>query len=151
MRYRFARQEWARNLMVYTRSSDLTRLKNLLDDGGDHHTVFKLIYNDLQASSGAAAPACCQGGQGHQDADGVSGWDKSAMPANTHSSYYSACSCGSRTRIVPCLCGNSYPSWVSWSSLGWYPLTKAMLLCMCGEAVISNAAASAMQQMATGT
>ena len=52
MRYRFARQQWARNLMVYTRSSDLTRLKNLLDDGGDHHTVFKLIYNDLQASSG---------------------------------------------------------------------------------------------------
>ena len=31
-----------------TRGLELTRLKSLLDDGGDHHSFFRLAYHDLQ-------------------------------------------------------------------------------------------------------
>ena len=141
MRYRFARQQWARNLMVYTRSSDLTRLKNLLDDGGDHHTVFKLIYNDLQASSVAAAPACCQGIKMQMRA---SGWGRTCC--------FSLRAWLLLFRLVQWqrggqgTCGNIHVSCFARSSLGRYPITKVSLLWMSGEGVSSNAAASAMHR-----
>ena len=48
MRHRRMRQLWARELLCSTFSGDLSRLKGLLDDGGDYHTTFKLVYYDLQ-------------------------------------------------------------------------------------------------------
>lgn len=48
MRYRPLRQTWASNVLLATRGLELTLLKNYLDDGGDYHTCYKLVYNDLQ-------------------------------------------------------------------------------------------------------
>ena len=48
MRHRRLRQIWARNLICSTFSGDLARLKGLLDDGGDYHTTYKLVFVDLQ-------------------------------------------------------------------------------------------------------
>lgn len=51
MRHRPMRQLWAKEIIVNTFSGDLSRLKALLDDGGDYHTTFKLVYTDLQVQS----------------------------------------------------------------------------------------------------
>lgn len=48
MRHRRSRQLWARDLVCCTTSGNLSRLKGLLDDGGDYHTTFKLVFIDLQ-------------------------------------------------------------------------------------------------------
>ncbi|KAL4427949.1 hypothetical protein ABPG75_002038 [Micractinium tetrahymenae] len=50
MRYRPLRQAWAANVLLATRGLELTLLKNYLDDGGDYHTCYKLVYNDLQGA-----------------------------------------------------------------------------------------------------
>jgi hypothetical protein len=54
MRYRPKRQEWVRDIMIATRGLDLTYLKAYIDDGGDYHTMYKLMYHDLQGSIQAA-------------------------------------------------------------------------------------------------
>lgn len=54
MRYRPKRQEWVRDIMIATRGLDLTHLKAYIDDGGDYHTMYKLMYHDLQGSIQAA-------------------------------------------------------------------------------------------------
>lgn len=59
MRYRPLRQAWAANVLLATRGLELTLLKNYLDDGGDYHTCYKLMYNDLQVTARSAAP-CTQ-------------------------------------------------------------------------------------------
>ncbi|KAK9804158.1 hypothetical protein WJX73_006372 [Symbiochloris irregularis] len=51
MRHRPMRQLWAKEIIVNTFSGDLSRLKALLDDGGDYHTTFKLVYSDLQGNN----------------------------------------------------------------------------------------------------
>lgn len=48
MRYRPQRQLWVRDVMVHTTGLDLTHFKAYIDDGGDYHTMYKLVYNDLQ-------------------------------------------------------------------------------------------------------
>ena len=48
MRYRPQRQLWAASVLLSTRGLELTLLKNYLDDGGDYHTCYKLVYHDLQ-------------------------------------------------------------------------------------------------------
>lgn len=48
MRNRTERQHFALNIILSTYGSDLTFLKGLIDDGGDHHIMYKLVYNDLQ-------------------------------------------------------------------------------------------------------
>mmetsp|Transcript_1706 Transcript_1706/g.4949 ORF Transcript_1706/g.4949 Transcript_1706/m.4949 type:complete len:1096 (+) Transcript_1706:257-3544(+) len=48
MRNRMERQHFALNILLSTYGSDLTFLKGLIDDGGDHHIMYKLVYNDFQ-------------------------------------------------------------------------------------------------------
>jgi hypothetical protein len=48
LRYRPRRQAWVRDVMVATTGLDLTHFKAYMDDGGDYHTMYKLMYNDLQ-------------------------------------------------------------------------------------------------------
>lgn len=50
MRWRRQRQLWACSLILETKGHDLTRLKSMVDDGGDYHVMYKLVYNDLQVS-----------------------------------------------------------------------------------------------------
>ncbi|KAK9825469.1 hypothetical protein WJX81_006378 [Elliptochloris bilobata] len=50
MRHRPMRQRWALALLRATAGADLTRLKAFIDDGGDYHTIYKLIYHDLQGA-----------------------------------------------------------------------------------------------------
>lgn len=48
LRYRPQRQLWARDVILQTHGLDLTHFKAYIDDGGDYHTMYKLVYNDLQ-------------------------------------------------------------------------------------------------------
>jgi hypothetical protein len=48
LRYRPQRQLWARDVILETHGLDLTHFKAYIDDGGDYHTMYKLVYNDLQ-------------------------------------------------------------------------------------------------------
>lgn len=48
LRHRRQRQEWARDIVVQTRGLQLTYFKAYIDDGGDYHSMYKLMYNDLQ-------------------------------------------------------------------------------------------------------
>jgi hypothetical protein len=48
LRYRPQRQVWARDVILQTHGLDLTHFKAYIDDGGDYHTMYKLVYNDLQ-------------------------------------------------------------------------------------------------------
>jgi hypothetical protein len=48
LRHRKRRQQWALAILLATKGMELTRLKSFLDDGGDYHTFYKLVYNDLQ-------------------------------------------------------------------------------------------------------
>lgn len=48
LRHRRQRQEWARDIIVRTRGIQLTYFKAYIDDGGDYHSMYKLMYNDLQ-------------------------------------------------------------------------------------------------------
>ena len=50
LRYRPQRQYWARDIIVATKGIELTHLKAYMDDGGDYHTMYKLLYHDLQGS-----------------------------------------------------------------------------------------------------
>ncbi len=54
MRYRPRRQAWVRDIMLGTAGLDLTHFKAYMDDGGDYHTMYKLMYNDLQGPAQAA-------------------------------------------------------------------------------------------------
>lgn len=48
MRHRRQRQEWARDVIIQTYGIELTHFKAYIDDGGDYHSMYKLLYNDLQ-------------------------------------------------------------------------------------------------------
>lgn len=48
LRHRPQRQLWARDVILNTHGLDLTHFKGYIDDGGDYHTMYKLVYNDLQ-------------------------------------------------------------------------------------------------------
>lgn len=48
LRHRRQRQEWARDIVVQTKGLQLTYFKAYIDDGGDYHSMYKLMYNDLQ-------------------------------------------------------------------------------------------------------
>lgn len=48
LRHRRQRQEWARDVIVETKGLQLTYFKAYIDDGGDYHSMYKLMYNDLQ-------------------------------------------------------------------------------------------------------
>ena len=48
LRYRPQRQAWARDVIVRTLGIDLTHFKAYIDDGGDYHSMYKLVFNDLQ-------------------------------------------------------------------------------------------------------
>lgn len=48
LRHRTSRQAAVRDVLLATRGLDLTRLKAYIDDGGDYHSCYKLMYNDLQ-------------------------------------------------------------------------------------------------------
>lgn len=48
LRYRPQRQKWVRDVIVATKGMELTHFKAFIDDGGDYHTMYKLVYNDLQ-------------------------------------------------------------------------------------------------------
>ena len=48
LRYRPRRQTWVRDVIISTHGLDLTHFKAYIDDGGDYHTMYKLVYNDLQ-------------------------------------------------------------------------------------------------------
>jgi hypothetical protein len=50
LRYRPTRQSWVRDVILHTRGFELTKFKGYIDDGGDYHTMYKLIYNDLQGT-----------------------------------------------------------------------------------------------------
>ncbi|KAK9810420.1 hypothetical protein WJX72_010416 [[Myrmecia] bisecta] len=50
LRYRTQRQCWARNICLSTHGTQLTQLKAFLDDGGDYHNVYKLLYSDMQGA-----------------------------------------------------------------------------------------------------
>ena len=50
-RYRPQRQLWVRDIIVCTHGLDLTHFKAYIDDGGDYHTMYKLVYNDLQGEA----------------------------------------------------------------------------------------------------
>ena len=56
-RYRAQRQRWVRDVLLGTRGYELTLLKGYMDDGGDYHTMYKLMYNDLQGAEQAAVLA----------------------------------------------------------------------------------------------
>ena len=62
MRYRTARQRWAAQVLLATHGAELTRLKAYLDDGGDYHSMYKLVYIELVV--GGCAFVCVWGG-GH--------------------------------------------------------------------------------------
>jgi len=57
LRHRPRRQRWVVAVIKHTRGADLTRLKSLLDDGGDHHSFFRLATVDLQGPAQAAVLA----------------------------------------------------------------------------------------------
>ena len=48
LRHRRQRQEWARDIILRTKGIQLTYFKAYIDDGGDYHSMYKLMYNDLQ-------------------------------------------------------------------------------------------------------
>lgn len=48
LRHRWQRQEWARDIILRTTGVQLTYFKAYIDDGGDYHSMYKLMYNDLQ-------------------------------------------------------------------------------------------------------
>ena len=48
LRHRWQRQEWARDIILRTTGIQLTYFKAYIDDGGDYHSMYKLMYNDLQ-------------------------------------------------------------------------------------------------------
>jgi len=48
LRHRRQRQEWARDVILQTKGIQLTYFKAYIDDGGDYHSMYKLMYNDLQ-------------------------------------------------------------------------------------------------------
>jgi len=48
LRHRRQRQEWARDIILRTSGLQLTYFKAYIDDGGDYHSMYKLVYNDLQ-------------------------------------------------------------------------------------------------------
>lgn len=48
LRYRPQRQAWAREVILHTTGINLTHFKAYIDDGGDYHSMYKLVYNDLQ-------------------------------------------------------------------------------------------------------
>lgn len=48
LRHRRQRQEWARDIILQTKGLQLTYFKAYIDDGGDYHSMYKLMYNDLQ-------------------------------------------------------------------------------------------------------
>ena len=48
LRHRRQRQEWARDIILRTTGIQLTHFKAYIDDGGDYHSMYKLMYNDLQ-------------------------------------------------------------------------------------------------------
>lgn len=50
LRYRPTRQSWVKDIILQTQGFELTKFKGYIDDGGDYHTMYKLIYNDLQGS-----------------------------------------------------------------------------------------------------
>ena len=54
LRHRPCRQRWVVSVITHTAGADLTRLKSLLDDGGDHHSFFRLATVDLQGPAQAA-------------------------------------------------------------------------------------------------
>ncbi|KDD72984.1 hypothetical protein H632_c2663p0, partial [Helicosporidium sp. ATCC 50920] len=53
LRFRPARQSLVQAIVLATRGTDLTLLKAVLDDGGDYHSTYKLVYHDLQAEAQA--------------------------------------------------------------------------------------------------
>ena len=57
LRHRPRRQRWVVSVIKHTKGADLTRLKSLLDDGGDHHSFFRLATVDLQGPAQAAVLA----------------------------------------------------------------------------------------------
>jgi hypothetical protein len=57
LRHRPRRQRWVVSVITHTHGADLTRLKSLLDDGGDHHSFFRLATVDLQGAAQAAVLA----------------------------------------------------------------------------------------------
>lgn len=61
MRYRPQRQLWATAVLLATRGLELTLMKSYLDDGGDYHTCYKLVYHDLQVGSGEGGERCWVG------------------------------------------------------------------------------------------
>lgn len=48
LRFRPQRQTWTKDVIVNTYGLDLTHFKAYIDDGGDYHTMYKLMYHDLQ-------------------------------------------------------------------------------------------------------
>lgn len=50
LRYRPQRQAWARTVILQTKGIELTNFKAYIDDGGDYHSMYKLVYSDLQGS-----------------------------------------------------------------------------------------------------
>lgn len=48
LRYRPQRQIWVRDVILSIKGMQLTYFKAYIDDGGDYHTMYKLVYNDLQ-------------------------------------------------------------------------------------------------------
>lgn len=40
-------QPWIQSVFCHTTGADLTALKNLVDNGGDYHSVHKLVYEDV--------------------------------------------------------------------------------------------------------
>ena len=51
LRYRPQRQNWVKDIILQTHGLDLTHFKGYIDDGGDYHTMYKLVYNDLQGEA----------------------------------------------------------------------------------------------------
>lgn len=45
------RQEWVMEAFLSTFGGDLTLLKNIMDGGGDYHSLHKLVYKDLRTLS----------------------------------------------------------------------------------------------------
>jgi len=54
LRHRPRRQAAAARVLLDTKGLDLTRVKALLDDGGDHHSFFRLCCFDLQGAARGA-------------------------------------------------------------------------------------------------
>jgi hypothetical protein len=53
LRYRPKRQDRVKRVILATTGMELTHFKGYIDDGGDYHSMYKLVYNDLQGQAQA--------------------------------------------------------------------------------------------------